>query len=230
MSFLWGNRIAFTQDGFKRHGTCWPQPGALVVFGNFVCPLGFRYHLMYSFVLSWTMCTSEWRSMCLHIKMHTPSNHWFLCLGYTLLVPGTTLTAFSFKRFSQFQIFTHTFGVGSQQTDPLMWWKSQLTSWSLKIILLYKPITSLCFFSLPTALGQIMLYVDGMNGVINHSETIQWLYTLVGSKVRHFFFFFWNILFNLQIIAFLFKSSLKCFCKEQSYSALLKSCLGINDD
>ncbi|KAJ8796303.1 hypothetical protein J1605_017981 [Eschrichtius robustus] len=32
------------------------------------------------------------------------------------------------------------------------------------------------------ALGQIMLYVDGMNGVINHNETIQWLYTLIGSK------------------------------------------------
>uniref|UniRef100_H2UKN3 Formin homology 2 domain containing 3 n=1 Tax=Takifugu rubripes TaxID=31033 RepID=H2UKN3_TAKRU len=34
------------------------------------------------------------------------------------------------------------------------------------------------------ALGQIMLYVDGMNGVIRHDETIQWLYTLVGSKFR----------------------------------------------
>ncbi|XP_069372492.1 FH1/FH2 domain-containing protein 3 isoform X2 [Paralichthys olivaceus] len=34
------------------------------------------------------------------------------------------------------------------------------------------------------ALGQIMLYVDGMNGVISHAETIQWLYTLVGSKFR----------------------------------------------
>ncbi|KAM3597104.1 uncharacterized protein V6R79_026008 [Siganus canaliculatus] len=34
------------------------------------------------------------------------------------------------------------------------------------------------------ALGQIMLYVDGMNGVIKHTETIQWLYTLVGSKFR----------------------------------------------
>ncbi|XP_039183097.1 FH1/FH2 domain-containing protein 3 isoform X3 [Crotalus tigris] len=34
------------------------------------------------------------------------------------------------------------------------------------------------------ALGQIMLYVDGMNGVINHSETIQWLYILIGSKFR----------------------------------------------
>ncbi|TKS65570.1 FH1/FH2 domain-containing protein 3 [Collichthys lucidus] len=29
-----------------------------------------------------------------------------------------------------------------------------------------------------------MLYVDGMNGVIGHVETIQWLYTLVGSKFR----------------------------------------------
>uniref|UniRef100_A0A8B9HXJ0 GBD/FH3 domain-containing protein n=1 Tax=Astyanax mexicanus TaxID=7994 RepID=A0A8B9HXJ0_ASTMX len=29
-----------------------------------------------------------------------------------------------------------------------------------------------------------MLYVDGMNGVIGHPETIQWLYTLIGSKFR----------------------------------------------
>lgn len=36
----------------------------------------------------------------------------------------------------------------------------------------------------PPALGQIMLYVDGMNGVIRHAETRQWLYTLVGSKVE----------------------------------------------
>ncbi|XP_054619996.1 FH1/FH2 domain-containing protein 3 isoform X7 [Dunckerocampus dactyliophorus] len=34
------------------------------------------------------------------------------------------------------------------------------------------------------ALGQIMLYVDGMNGVIGHTETIEWLYVLVGSKFR----------------------------------------------
>ncbi|XP_044063490.1 FH1/FH2 domain-containing protein 3 isoform X2 [Siniperca chuatsi] len=34
------------------------------------------------------------------------------------------------------------------------------------------------------ALGQIMLYVDGMNGLIYHNETVQWLYTLVGSKFR----------------------------------------------
>uniref|UniRef100_A0A3P8T3N7 FHOD1/3-like FH3 domain-containing protein n=1 Tax=Amphiprion percula TaxID=161767 RepID=A0A3P8T3N7_AMPPE len=29
-----------------------------------------------------------------------------------------------------------------------------------------------------------MLYVDGMNGLISHNETVQWLYTLVGSKFR----------------------------------------------
>uniref|UniRef100_A0A672JY95 FH1/FH2 domain-containing protein 3-like n=1 Tax=Sinocyclocheilus grahami TaxID=75366 RepID=A0A672JY95_SINGR len=34
------------------------------------------------------------------------------------------------------------------------------------------------------ALGQIMLYVDGMNGVIGHTEIIQWLYLLIGSKFR----------------------------------------------
>ncbi|XP_022254369.1 FH1/FH2 domain-containing protein 3-like [Limulus polyphemus] len=34
------------------------------------------------------------------------------------------------------------------------------------------------------ALGQVMLYVDGMNGVIEHSETIQWLYSLISSKYR----------------------------------------------
>ncbi|KAM6909848.1 FH1/FH2 domain-containing protein 3 [Xenentodon cancila] len=34
------------------------------------------------------------------------------------------------------------------------------------------------------ALGQIMLYVDGMNGLICHNEAVQWLYTLVGSKFR----------------------------------------------
>ena len=33
------------------------------------------------------------------------------------------------------------------------------------------------------ALGQVMLYVDGMNGVISHNETIQWLYSLTASKV-----------------------------------------------
>uniref|UniRef100_A0ABM5EV05 FH1/FH2 domain-containing protein 1 isoform X1 n=1 Tax=Pogona vitticeps TaxID=103695 RepID=A0ABM5EV05_9SAUR len=34
------------------------------------------------------------------------------------------------------------------------------------------------------ALSQIMLFVDGMMGVINHNETVQWLYTLCGSLYR----------------------------------------------
>ncbi|KAJ7312055.1 hypothetical protein JRQ81_006389 [Phrynocephalus forsythii] len=34
------------------------------------------------------------------------------------------------------------------------------------------------------ALSQIMLFVDGMMGVINHPETVQWLYTLSGSPYR----------------------------------------------
>lgn len=34
------------------------------------------------------------------------------------------------------------------------------------------------------ALGQVMLYVDGMNGVMEHNQTVQWLYTLISSKFR----------------------------------------------
>uniref|UniRef100_A0A8C7XWV2 Formin homology 2 domain containing 1 n=1 Tax=Oryzias sinensis TaxID=183150 RepID=A0A8C7XWV2_9TELE len=34
------------------------------------------------------------------------------------------------------------------------------------------------------ALSQIMLFVDGMHGVISHNETVQWLYTLTGSLSR----------------------------------------------
>ena len=37
-----------------------------------------------------------------------------------------------------------------------------------------------------TALGQVMLYVDGMNGVIAHNATIQWLYSLINSAVSIF--------------------------------------------
>lgn len=29
-----------------------------------------------------------------------------------------------------------------------------------------------------------MLYVDGMNGVMQHGPTIQWLYSLIASKYR----------------------------------------------
>jgi len=38
------------------------------------------------------------------------------------------------------------------------------------------------------ALGQVMLYVDGMNGVISHNATIQWLYNLINSTVSIFVF------------------------------------------
>ncbi|KAM8947620.1 FH1/FH2 domain-containing protein 1 isoform 2-T2 [Pelodytes ibericus] len=34
------------------------------------------------------------------------------------------------------------------------------------------------------ALSQIMLFVDGMNGLINHNDTVKWLYTLCGSPYR----------------------------------------------
>ncbi|KAL4717689.1 hypothetical protein ACJJTC_000838 [Scirpophaga incertulas] len=35
------------------------------------------------------------------------------------------------------------------------------------------------------ALGQILLYVDGMHGAMAHKRCIQWLYSLVSSKFRH---------------------------------------------
>ncbi|XP_048488324.1 uncharacterized protein LOC105382700 isoform X2 [Plutella xylostella] len=35
------------------------------------------------------------------------------------------------------------------------------------------------------ALGQILLYVDGMHGVMAHNRCVQWLYSLVASKFRH---------------------------------------------
>lgn len=34
------------------------------------------------------------------------------------------------------------------------------------------------------SIAQVMLYVDGMNGVMNNAQTIQWLYTLIASKYR----------------------------------------------
>ena len=32
------------------------------------------------------------------------------------------------------------------------------------------------------ALGQIMLYIDGMQGVMRSASTVEWLYSLLGSK------------------------------------------------
>lgn len=36
------------------------------------------------------------------------------------------------------------------------------------------------------ALGQVMLYVDGMKGVIRHNQTIQWLYSILSAMVSLF--------------------------------------------
>jgi hypothetical protein len=38
-------------------------------------------------------------------------------------------------------------------------------------------------FCLFLALGQLMLYVDGMNAVMNQNEVVQWLYSLIESSV-----------------------------------------------
>jgi FH1/FH2 domain-containing protein 3 len=45
-------------------------------------------------------------------------------------------------------------------------------------------ILNLRNISYAVALGQVMLYVDGMNGVMEHNATIQWLYSLIASKYR----------------------------------------------
>ncbi|NWS19334.1 FHOD3 protein, partial [Pachyramphus minor] len=73
-----------------------------------------------------------------------------------------------------------------QLSSPHLW-KTVLIENCQQCLELKKVLTSSDYsFSLffTIALGQIMLYVDGMNGVINHNETIQWLYTLIGSKFR----------------------------------------------
>ena len=42
-------------------------------------------------------------------------------------------------------------------------------------------LISICY---RLALGQLMLYVDGMNAVMNQNEVIQWLYSLLEYNVR----------------------------------------------
>lgn len=42
------------------------------------------------------------------------------------------------------------------------------------------------------ALGQLMLFVDGMNGVIRSNETVQWLYGVLSSGVEICFWFMPN--------------------------------------
>lgn len=50
----------------------------------------------------------------------------------------------------------------------------------------HPPIPTNLFPFLSLALGQLMLFVDGMLGVVAHSETVQWLYTLCASLVSGF--------------------------------------------
>ena len=40
------------------------------------------------------------------------------------------------------------------------------------------------------ALSQIICYVDGMEGVMSHCDTIRWLYSLIASKVPSFYYIF----------------------------------------
>lgn len=61
---------------------------------------------------------------------------------------------------------------------------SILSPWSLFPFPVLQPPTDFPFLSL--ALGQLMLFVDGMLGVVAHSETVQWLYTLCASLVSGF--------------------------------------------
>lgn len=41
-----------------------------------------------------------------------------------------------------------------------------------------------CYYIKITSQFKVMLYVDGMNGVMEHGQTIQWLYSLISSKYR----------------------------------------------
>jgi len=49
-----------------------------------------------------------------------------------------------------------------------------------KIFLMVIESNLFCLF---LALGQLMLYVDGMNAVMNQNEVVQWLYSLIESSV-----------------------------------------------
>lgn len=58
----------------------------------------------------------------------------------------------------------------------LTWW-CQEKRFQLFSVFLNLNFTFFFFF-------QVMLYVDGMNGVMKHGPTVQWLYTLIASKYR----------------------------------------------
>ena len=43
------------------------------------------------------------------------------------------------------------------------------------------------FLCIYIALGELMLYVDGMNAMINDRSTVQWLHSLIASDVSNDF-------------------------------------------
>lgn len=59
-----------------------------------------------------------------------------------------------------------------------------------------------------------MLYVDGMNGVISHSETVKWLYTLIGSRVSKYNIVYLQHLLNMLKLQSCYGSKLNCLCSQ----------------
>ena len=66
--------------------------------------------------------------------------------------------------------------------DVGVWWHDLPSSFHQIYVITFTNVFNLIF----SAIGQIMLYLDGMNGVIEHNETIQWLYSLIDIQVRTF--------------------------------------------
>lgn len=65
-----------------------------------------------------------------------------------------------------------------------LWLRGELQGFFVLCFYLLSPVCVFVCVWVCSALSQIMLFVDGMNGVIRHAETLQWLYTLTGSLVR----------------------------------------------
>ena len=68
------------------------------------------------------------------------------------------------------------------------------------------------------AIGQIMLYVDGMNGVMKHNYTIQWLYSLLSSRVGSYISDLINICFLYTLFKQMFEYIASIYsCVQYSY-------------
>lgn len=71
---------------------------------------------------------------------------------------------------------SHQIGIGRRPKLPKLYFKRYF---EYRFVVVYKDCNRFIL-----ALGQVMLYVDGMNGVIEDNPTIQWLYTLLTSRFR----------------------------------------------